>query len=229
MERILLFAPFYDSSTHMDTILQALFESVAKIRLLRLFLQNPESNFTVQDIERLTQIKRASFSRDLHKLIKAEFINKKTSLTHEEKKEHTSIEKKRTTHRVKSQKVIFYSVNPEFPVFSELYDLVIKSSTASRKKLFEQIKHVGKIRLAILSGIFLNDDTSRLDLMIVGDDIKKRSLEKFLVATESELGKTLRYAIMDTDEFRYRMNMYDRFLRDILEKNHEKLINKLSL
>jgi len=205
----------------MDTILQTLFESVAKIRLLRLFLQNPESNFTCQDIEQLVQIKRGSFSRDLHKLIKAEFIKEKTGLIHEEKK--------RDTRRARSKKVIFYSVNPEFPVFSELYDLVIKSSTASRKKLFEHIKRLGKIRLAILSGIFLNDNTSRLDLMIVGDDIKKRSLEKFLTMTESELGKTLRYAVMDTDEFRYRMNMYDRFLRDLLEHNHEKLINKLNI
>lgn len=213
----------------MDTILQTLFESVAKIRLLRLFLQNPESSFTLQDIERLTQIKRRLFSRDLHKLIKAEFIKEKTGLIHEEKKEHAPMEKKRNTRRARPKKVIFYSVNPEFPVFSELYDLIIKPSTASRKKLFEHIKRLGKIRLAILSGIFLNDDTSRLDLMIVGDDIKKRSLERFLATTESELGKTLRYAIMDTDEFRYRMNMYDRFLRDLLERNHEKLINKLNI
>lgn len=213
----------------MDTILQNLFESLAKIRLLRLFLQNPESNFTCQEIERLIQIKRASFSRDLHKLIKAEFIKEKTGLAHEEKKEYISTQKRHTTRHARSKKIISYSVNPEFPVFSELYDLIIKPSTASRKKLFEYIKRLGKIRLAILSGIFLNDDTSRLDLMIVGDNIKKRSLEKFLVMTESELGKTLRYTVMDTDEFRYRMNMYDRFLRDILERNHEKLINKLNI
>lgn len=213
----------------MDTILQNLFESMAKIRLLRLFLQNPESNFTCQDIERLIQIKRVSFSRDLHKLIKAEFIKEKAGLVHEEKKEHVLTQKKHTTRHTRLKKIISYSVNPEFPVFSELYDLIIKPSTASRKKLFEYIKRLGKVRLAILSGIFLNDDTSRLDLMIVGDNIKKRSLEKFLVMTESELGKALRYAVMDTDEFRYRMNMYDRFLRDLLEHNHEKLINKLNI
>ncbi|MEK7083310.1 MAG: hypothetical protein AAB972_03990, partial [Patescibacteria group bacterium] len=202
----------------MDTILQTLFESLAKIRLLRLFLQNPERDFTLQDIEQLTQIKRGSFLRDLHKLIKAGLIKEKQGIVREEKKENTHTKKKQKHRGQKPKKILFYSVNAEFPVFSELYDLIIKSSTASRKKLLEHIKRLGKIRLAILSGIFLNDETSRLDLMIVGDDIKKRSLERFLAATESELGKTLRYTIMDTDEFRYRMNMYDRFLRDLLER-----------
>ena len=213
----------------MDTILQTLFESLAKIRLLRLFLQNPERDFTLQDIEQLTQIKRGSFLRDLHKLIKAGLVKEKPGIVREEKKENTHTKKKQKHRGQKPKKILFYSVNAEFPVFSELYDLIIKSSTASRKKLLEHIKRLGKIRLAILSGIFLNDETSRLDLMIVGDDIKKRSLEKFLATTESELGKTLRYAVMDTDEFRYRMNMYDRFLRDLLERNHEKLINKLNI
>lgn len=212
----------------MDIILQTLFESLAKIRLLRLFLQNPERDFTLQDIEQLTQIKRASFSRDLHKLIKAGLVKEKLSVVHEEKKGNTP-NKKHKHNNAKPKKLPSYSVNAEFPVFSELYDLIIKSSTASRKKLLANIKRLGKIRLVVLSGIFLNDGASRLDLMIVGDDIKKRSLEKFLAMTESELGKTLRYTVMDTEEFRYRMNMYDRFLRDLLERNHEKLINKLNI
>ena len=209
----------------MDTFLQILFESQAKIRLLRLFLQNQERDFTLQEIEQLTQIKRASFSRDLHKLIKAGFVQEKIGPMREIKKDISTALKKRSGQK----KIPFYSVNTAFPVFDELHTLIIKSSTASRKKLLANIKRLGKVRLAILTGIFLNNETSRLDLMIVGDDIKKRSLERFLALTESELGKTLRYSVMDTDEFRYRMNMYDRFLRDVLEHDHEKLINKLSL
>ena len=214
--------------TTMDTFLSILFESQAKIRLLRLFLQNQDRDFTLQEIEQLIQIKRGSFSRELNKLIKVGFVKEKIGSSREVKKDTAPLSKKSKSH-TKAKKISYYSVNTEFPVFVELHNLIIKSSTASRKKLFANIKRLGKIRLAILTGIFLNDDTSRLDLMIVGDDIKKRSFEKFLALTESEIGKTLRYSIMDTDEFRYRMNMYDRFLRDILEHNHEKLINKISL
>ena len=213
----------------MDTFLQILFESPAKIRLLRLFMQNQERDFTIQEIEQLIQIKRASFSRYLHKLIKTGLVKEKNGPLRTEEKDISVSIKKRKAGLKKTKKIPFYSVNTEFPVFLELYNLVIKSSIASRKRLLANIKRLGKVRLAILTGIFLNNDTSRLDLMIVGDDIKKRALERFLAITESEIGKTLRYSVMDTDEFRYRMNMYDRFLRDVLEHDHEKLINKLSL
>ena len=51
----------------------------------------------------------------------------------------------------------------------------------------------------------------------------------FLIRTESELGKSVQHTLMDTEEFRYRLDMYDRFLRDILEYPHEKLINKFDI
>ena len=212
----------------MDMILQTLFESVAKVRLLRLFLQNPESALTLKEVKQLTQISGHSLSRDLHRLMKMGLVKEKSGVLREEKKD-ASVPSKKRSRKTRAKKIMLYSVNTDFPVFTELYNLIVKSSTASRKKLLSDIKRLGKIKLVVLSGIFLNDDTSRLDLMIVGDDIKRRSLERFLVVTESELGKNLRYSVMDTEEFRYRLDMYDRFLRDLLEHDHEKLINKLNI
>ena len=85
------------------------------------------------------------------------------------------------------------------------------------------------MKLAVLSGVFINSDNARTDLLIVGDDVKKRALENFLGHTESDLGRPIQYTLMDTEEFRYRMDMYDRFLRDILEYPHAKLINRLDI
>ena len=127
------------------------------------------------------------------------------------------------------KKAVIFQVNSDFPLLSELHDLVIKSSVASRKKLLQQIKSLGRVKLAVLSGVFINSDNARTDLLIVGDDIKKSKLENFLARTESELGKSVHHTLMDTDEFRYRLDMYDRFLRDILEYPHEKLINRLEI
>lgn len=211
----------------MDRILEILFESVAKVRLLRLFMQNMDRHFTLQEIKEHTQIVNSSLARDLNKLVKIGLVKEKSAVMHEEKKVVAPSGKKRK--KQKNKKILTYAVNTEFPVLNELSNFVIKSSSASRKKILSDIKRIGKIKLAIISGIFLNDDTSRLDLMVVGEDIKKRAFERFLANTESELGKTLRYSIMDIDEFRYRLNMYDRFLRDVLEHDHEKLINKFDI
>lgn len=206
----------------MDQLLDVLFESAHKVRLLRLFINNPESSFTLDEIKRLTQLPQARITRELTKLAKIEFIRIKTQQA------RTDAKKNKRKKSVKSRKKITgIQLNLEFPLLGEIRDLILKSSGAPRKKMLAQIKRLGKIKLVALSGIFINSDQERIDLLIVGDDISQRLLEKFLVQVESEIGKNLRYAVMDTDEFRYRMNMYDRFLRDVLERPHEKLFNKL--
>jgi len=65
--------------------------------------------------------------------------------------------------------------------------------------------------------------------LIVGDGIKNKSLANFLKDLESEVGKEIDYVVLTTADFKYRYDMFDRFIRDILEKPHEKLINKLKI
>ena len=86
-----------------------------------------------------------------------------------------------------------------------------------------------QVKLAVLAGVFLNHENSRTDLLIVGDDITKRKLDRFLLYIESELGRSIQYTLMDMDEFKYRMGMYDRFLRDILEYPHTTIIDRIGI
>ena len=81
--------------------------------------------------------------------------------------------------------------------------------------------------MALISRVLLNSELGRVDLFLVGDDFRERRLQKFLAELESEVGKEIQYAFMETKEFEYRYQMFDRFVRDIFEKPHEKLINKL--
>ena len=64
---------------------------------------------------------------------------------------------------------------------------------------------------------------------IVGDDIDKAKLHNFLKSLEAEVGKEIKFGLMEKEEFEYRFGMFDRFVRVILEGPHEKLINKLGL
>lgn len=138
--------------------------------------------------------------------------------------------KRKRKGRMTFRHIPVYHVNEDFVAFRELRDLISRASVAPRKKLFRQLNGMGRIKLAVLSGIFINNnDQSRIDLLIVGDNVNRRKFSSFLAHTESELGKSIQHTIMDTEEFQYRMDMSDRFLRDILEYPHEKLINRLNL
>ena len=187
-------------------ILEQLFDSPIKVKLLKLFFRNPEESFRLKGIIKRVKSDVRACRRQIKKL---ENINLLSS-------------------RVKGG-VKFYFIDPDFDFYKELKTLVLKSSPASRDKMLSRLRGLGIIKLAVISGIFLNLENSRIDLLIVGDRIKKKKLTNFLRDLEAEVGKEIDYVVFSTEDFNYRYDMFDRFLRDILEKPHEKLINKLKI
>ena len=142
------------------------------------------------------------------------------------------MKKKKKKKKAKKRKKILYGLNPGFEYFSELRDLLLKSPPSEKRDLVARIHKLGKIKLAIISGIFLDkelNDLLAVDLFLVHDYLDKRKLNQFLKNVEAEVGTEVRFATMDKEEFKYRSAMFDRFVRVLLEGPHEKLINKLGI
>ena len=212
----------------MEQILEKLFESVLKVRLLRLFVRNVEEHFTLPEIVKKTQaIRGRQIRRELGKLLKLGVVKTKIEYFKEEIRKKSRLGGKTRKIIIKTKKARVFYTNPEFKLLDEMRALITRASVAPRGQLLPQIRGLGGVKLCVISGVFLNSENSRTDLLLVGDNIKKRRLDGFLAKIESEIGKSLRYTVMDTAEFKYRRDMYDRFLRDIMEYPHEKLVNKL--
>src|SRR5687767_4642872 len=80
-----------------------------------------------------------------------------------------------------------FGLNPSFEYFSELRDLLLKQSPSEKRDLVERIHKLGKIRLAVISGIFLDkelNDPLAVDLFLVHDYLDKRKLTQFLKNVE---------------------------------------------
>lgn len=127
-----------------------------------------------------------------------------------------------------------YGLNQEFDFFNELRELVLKPSPGETDNLIKRISGLGRVKLAVVAGIFVSqpgDQTHEppADLFIVGDDIDKGRLAKFLKSLEADIGAEIRVGTMEKDEFKYRYEMFDRFLRVLLEGPHRKIINKLDM
>lgn len=216
----------------MENVLEKLFESVPKVRLLRLFMRNAESQFSFAEILVRSQLRSLQARKELKKLLKWGVARTKIVPLKYEIRRKSRSKKGPPKIVVKTKRTRVFYANPDFKLLPELRDLISKASVAERGKLGRRIKSLGNVKLCVTSGLFLNsngNDNSRTDLLLVGDNIKKRKLDNFLNQVESELGKAIRYTTMETDEFKYRLDMYDRFLRDILEHPHEKLINRLRI
>lgn len=61
----------------MEAILDKLFESTAKARLLKLFLMNPEREFVMPEIVKQTQLKKPAVQKELAKLIRLGLVKMK--------------------------------------------------------------------------------------------------------------------------------------------------------
>ena len=190
----------------LEPTLDILFDSPVRTRLLKLFLYNPEENFESKIISRKLNLKSYQTNKHLNDLVALEFLIRK------------NIKDKKT-----------FRVNLGFEFYDELKELVAKASPASKEKMLSRLKGLGKVKLALLAGIFINSDTSRADILIVGDNIKPAKFNSFIKNLEAEVGKEINHALMTTKEFYYRHDMYDRFVRDLLDFKHEKLINKLKI
>lgn len=188
-----------------ELILEYLFDSPVRVRLLKLFVHNPEQAFDFSDVVRRIRSERRQTRRELNNLVQAGFIKQKKG------------------------KTMVYQTDPQFIFLTELKNLVTKSSPASKERMLLRLRRLGRIKLALLSGIFMNADNAKADMLIVGDGISETRMAQFSRDLEAEVGKELDYVVLSSEEFKYRYSMYDRFVRDLLERPHEKLVNRLGL
>ena len=122
-----------------------------------------------------------------------------------------------------------YQLNKNWPYLEELKNLVLKISPPSFPQMERRLAKLGRIKLAILTGVFLNIAGTRVDIMVVGDDIDFRRFSDFIKKLETDMGVELRYVVLGLNEFKYRFDMFDRFVRDILEYPHRKVIDKIKV
>ena len=202
----------------MMDILGKLFGSTAKVKIIRLFLLNPEQGFDAKDVAARSRIPVATVRREIAALEGAGFLKKKSFI-------QEIIVKKKKKEIIKKKRVQGFFFNAQFKYRDGLRDLVLDTEFVDMENLTKKFKTFGKIKLVLAAGVFTRDPESRLDLLIVGDNMKKSSIDTAIRTLEAEIGKELAYAVFDTPDFLYRANMYDKLIRDVIDYPHQKLVD----
>jgi len=188
----------------MSEILETLFGSRAKARVLRFFLLNSENDYSVAEITKKNMLTLAQVRKELNCLKKIKFISEKI--------------KKREKR---------YILNKNFHFFPELKSLVAKSNVYPQCKSINKIKGVGDAKLVLISGVFLNYPKSKVDMILVINNIHRSKLKNVMNSLEAEVGREVSFVLMNSDEFKYRLDMLDRFIIDFLESPYDEVINKI--
>ncbi len=189
----------------MADILQKLFGSSLRVKLLRLFLFNPRQAFTLAEAATRTRTPRKAVRREVALLTNIELIE--SSARKREKR---------------------FSLKQDFAYLSALQNLLLNTPVRG-KEIYDRIHGVGVVKLIVITGVFMGEQDIALDLFIVGDRVKEKKLKEALRALESEIGKELRYALLSTEEFFYRINLNDRLVRDVFDYPHTVVYDKLNI
>ena len=185
---------------------------------MRLFLLNPEQGFESSDIATRSRVSRTQVRSEIANLLSIGFIQKKKFSKDIEVKKG-----KKITH--KQKRVEGYIFNSAFEYKYALQDLLVDAEFLTKEDIAKRFKPLGKIKLLLTAGVFTRDPDSRLDLLVVGDVIRRGAMESTIRMLEAEIGKELTYAIFETPEFLYRANMYDKLVRDVIDYPHERVID----
>lgn len=178
-------------------ILEKILGNASRVKIMRLFLLNRGKSFSNKEIGKRSRVEPNIVRRELKLLLSVNFIKRRSA---------------------------DWSFNPMFKYAGEFEDLLVRSDSLSKQKLLDTFKKVGRMKLLVVSGMFIKNTDSRVDLLIVGDKLKKGKIEEGVRKLEAEIGVELVYAVFDTKEFIYRLNMYDKLVRDILDYPHEVLL-----
>lgn len=188
----------------MSEVLELLFGSKEKARLIRFFVLNTEGLFSFEEIITKNKIRKNETRKVLRTLIKMKFVAERT---------------------IKKQK--FYGFNKAFPLFSELRLLIAATNKHPQCEALKKIRVIGDVKLALLGGVFMDHEKGKLDMLLVVNNVQRGKLAQVVSLVEAEIGKEIRYMLLDAEEFRYRLELTDRFLSDFFDGPHEELVNRI--
>lgn len=211
-----------ESQKFSDDKMQILFGSKTRVRLLKLFLANPDEAYYVRELTRVVGAQINAIRRELSNLVDLGIL---------QINEQKNIEK--DLDDLKSGKVFrkgirgverkYYQLNKKFVLYNELRNLFAKMKGLSREAFVQNIQDLGSITLLLLSGLFIQDSSAEVDVLVVGD-ISPEGMQDIINQYNESVSRDINYTLLTNDEFRYRQEVVDRFLYNILQNTNNIIV-----
>lgn len=189
-------------------MIDALFGSKTRVKLLHLFLNNPGKAFYVREITRLIDEQINSVRRELSNMLNVGII----------------------TSDAADKTKLYYEVNQRYehyvPLRAIFADEHVEAVAEQGAPLgwHNTIKQLSGMRLALTSGVLVKGSTSAIDLLMVGS-IPPAKLKKIIKDIEKSEGRELNYSTLSYDEFYYRWSVRDKFITEILNGKYTVLVD----
>lgn len=200
-------------------MIEQLFGSKTRVKLLRMFYSNPNRPFYVREITRKIDEQINSVRRELGNLLSIGIISSDGANNR-----------------------LYYEVNQDYEFYKPLHEIFGGDEAAAavgtgketvitvpkRVKIdpvVADLLTIGNIEFALYTGQFTRDESSGIDMLIVGD-VNQTKTQKFMSALEEKEKKEIRYVVMQPSEFEYRQQVKDRFIASVMASKQQIIIDK---
>lgn len=187
-------------------MLEKLFTSKTRVKLLTLFLLNPETEMYVREIARRTDENTNAIRRELKNLEEIGLLSS-----------------------VRKGNLKYYVVNKNMPIYAELTGIILKTEAVG-KILTDNLLKLGEIKAAFIYGSFATGSaggSSDIDLFIIGQ-VHEDELIRCIDKHETQLSREINYVLFAHDELAERIRNKDPFILNVLREKKVMLIGELS-
>ena len=204
-------------------MLEQLFGSKTRVRLLRLFLNNSKDAFFVRELTRKIGAQINAVRNELDNLVDMDLVSVVTDVD----TEGDADEAARPKNRRSAQQRKYYRMNMDSLLYPELRALFMKAQVMLEKDFVRKLTAAGPVSYLALTGFFVSEEPSPTDLLIVGK-LNRDKLANVIKNFEREVGREVNYTVLTPQEYRYRRDVTDRFLYSILESRKLVVIDTMS-
>lgn len=204
---------------------EQLFGSKTRVKLLQLFFENPNRSFYVREITRKIDEQINSVRRELANLLSIGIItsdanNNRLYYEVNQKYEHYS-----ALAAIFGGRPFESAPAKEDAKTSKKTDFKPKVDMPAEHPLAKDLRATGHIDLALFTGQFTRDESSGIDLLVVGD-VNQAKIKRFIAELEKTEGKELRYTVISPANYNYRLQINDRFINNVLGAKKQVIINQ---
>ena len=186
-------------------MLQRLLTSKTRVKLLTLFLTNPEREMYIREIARSTNENINAIRRELSNLEEIGLL---------------------TSTRKGNAK--YYTVNKNMPIYNELTNIILKTEGVARI-LQENLSEIGEIKTVFIYGSFASKKArinSDIDLFIIGT-VNEKQMIRHIKKLEKKLSREINYVLFEPNEFKERIKNKDPFVSNVLKEPKIMLMGNL--
>lgn len=194
-------------------MLEHLFGSRTRVKLISLFLTHPDEPVFVREVTRMIGTQINAVRRELANLSSFGFIVE--AADGDDGSKRPGLKRK------------YYRLNPNFPLLPDIRSLITKAQLLVEHHIDRMLVDQENVQFVALMGGFIGQTNSPVDLFVIGV-VEKIVMTKVIAAMEKTIGREVNYTVMTPNEYQYRKEIADKFLVAIFESPKNIVLDRMN-